>query len=184
MNDSDNKLIKRLAARDESVLAEIDERYGRLCETVARNILGSDADAEECRSDALMKIWSTIPPAEPTSLKSYAAMAARSAAINRYNENHAKKRGGEILPLEELAEISTGSEVSEAIEARELGGAVNEFLAACSREERVMFVRRYVFCEPPKTVADALGIGTGALNARLFRLRGRLREYLKERELL
>jgi len=177
------EMMMRLQARDESVLAVLDEKFGRLCTSVARNILRSEEDAEECRNDALLKIWNTIPPARPASLKSYAAMAARCAALNRYEASRAKKRG-EVTPIDELSDICGGGDVSDSVEAKELGEAINEFLAGCRREDRILFVRRYVYAEPPEVVAKAAGIGKNALNLRLFRLRGKLREYLKERDLL
>ena len=180
---NDDEMIKRLHDRDETVLAELDAKYGRLCESVAKNILGSDEDAAECRNDALMKIWSTIPPAEPTSLKSYAAMAARCAAINRWNADHAKKRGM-TSPLDELSDICGGGEVSDTVEAQELGEAINDFLAGCRRDDRILFVRRYVYGESPETASAAVGMSKNAANLRLFRLRAKLRQYLKERNLL
>ena len=118
-----DEMMKRLQDRDESVIAALDAAYGRLCIRVARNILGSDEDAEECKNDALMKIWCTIPPAAPVSLKSYAAMTARCAALNRYEAAHAKKRG-EVMPLDELADICAGGDIAEAVEAKELGEAI------------------------------------------------------------
>ena len=178
-----DEMMKRLHDRDESVLAALDAAYGRLCMTVARNILGSDADAEECRNDALYKIWCTIPPAEPVSLKSYAAMTARCAALNRYEAAHAKKRG-EMMPLDELADICGGGDVSDAVEAKELGEAIGAFLAGCRRDDRVLFVRRYVYTDSAADAARAAGMGKNAANLRLFRLRAKLKAYLKERNLL
>ncbi|MBQ2707698.1 MAG: sigma-70 family RNA polymerase sigma factor [Clostridia bacterium] len=178
-----DEMMKRLHDRDESVLAALDAAYGRLCMTVARNILGSDADAEECRNDALYKIWCTIPPAEPTSLKSYAAMTARCAALNRYEAAHAKKRG-EMMPLDELSDICGGGDVADTVEAKELGDAIGSFLAGCRREDRVLFVRRYVYADSAADAAHAAGIGKNAANLRLFRLRAKLKAYLKERNLL
>ena len=178
-----DEMLKRLHDRDESVLAELDARYGRLCVGIARNILGSEEDAEECKNDALYKIWSTIPPAEPVSLKSYAAMAARCAALNRYEAAHAKKRG-EVMPLDELADICGDGDIAETVEAKELGEAIGAFLAGCRRDDRVLFVRRYVYAEPPELAARAVGIGKNAANLRLLRIRAKLKAYLKERNLL
>lgn len=179
----DSEMLLMLERREESVLAELEEKYGRLCRSVARNILRNDEDSEECASDVLYKVWNTIPPAQPTSLMAYTAMIARRLAINRYNAQHASKRG-EALPLDELNEICADGEISEAVEARELGRAINDFLAGLNSDERTMFIRRYVYAEPPETVAARLGIAKGTLNVRLFRLRGRLKSYLKERNFI
>ncbi len=176
----DNEMLSRLEARDESVLADIDRQYGRLISSVARNITGSPEDADELKSDVLHKLWNSIPPARPDSVRAFAAMIARQLSLNRVEAGRAKKRG-EALPLDELCEIASDDEVSERIEAKELGKAISGFLSVCTPEERAMFVRRYVYAEPPGIIAARLGITKNSLGVRLCRLRARLRAYLKER---
>ena len=176
----DNDLLSRFESRDESVLSEVDLRYGRLIAFVARNITKSDEDAEEIRNDVLRKLWESIPPARPDSIRSYSAMIARRLALNRVESAAAKKRGA-TLPLDELFEVASDDEISEGLEAKELGAAINDFLASCGYEERVMFIRRYVYAEEPEKIARLFGITKNSLNVKLFRLRERLRAYLKER---
>ena len=108
-------------------------------------------------------------------------MIARRLALNRVEAAGAKKRGDKTS-LDELLEIASDGEISESIEAKELGAAINDFLALCQRDERVMFIRRYVYAESPSEIAGSLGITKNSLNVKLFRLRERLRVYLKERD--
>ncbi len=49
------------------------EKYGAYCHTVARNVLGNDADAEECVNDAYLAVWNAIPRAQPQNLLAYLA---------------------------------------------------------------------------------------------------------------
>ena len=58
----DSEILQLFTARSERAIAETEQKYGRECRRLAARILGSDEDAEECFSDALMKAWSTIPP--------------------------------------------------------------------------------------------------------------------------
>ena len=44
----DRNIIELFFARDEKALSESQKKYGRYCETVSKNILGSEEDAEEC----------------------------------------------------------------------------------------------------------------------------------------
>ena len=44
----DLMIIELYFARDEQAIKETDIKYGRLCFTVAINILGNDEDSEEC----------------------------------------------------------------------------------------------------------------------------------------
>lgn len=180
----DDKLYARFESRDESVLSEVEESLGRLTRSVARNITKSPEDAEEIASDVLWKLWDSIPPARPDSLRSFAAMIARRLSINRIESASAKKRIGGSLPLDELCEVASDGEISGRIEARELGAAINDFLSRQRAEERVIFVRRYVYAESPADIAGRLGITENSLNVKLHRLRERLRKYLKERDFI
>lgn len=59
---------------------------------MALNILGSEADAEECASDTYLGVWNTVPPKIPDSLKAYTLGLARKISLSRYHVNTAKKR--------------------------------------------------------------------------------------------
>ena len=117
--------------RDERALKESAELYGALCRSVARSILGSDEDAEECLNDALLQIWNAIPPADPENYCAYLMKTVRNLALNRYKAQHREKRGGGQVSqaLDELAEIFPAEEnVERELEQRELLNTVTEFL--------------------------------------------------------
>lgn len=58
----DKEIIKLYFDRSEAALEKTAEKYGAFCHAVAKNILGSDADAEECVNDAYLVLWNKIPP--------------------------------------------------------------------------------------------------------------------------
>lgn len=62
---TDKEILQLLYHRDEQALKETVKQYGALCLSVARNILGSQEDAEECLNDALLAVWNAIPPERP-----------------------------------------------------------------------------------------------------------------------
>ncbi len=178
----DRIILEGLLSRDETALSEISRLYGRLIYSVAFRILGSAEDSEECVSDALLRIWNAIPPLEPTSLKSFAALTAKSAALNRYRASHASKRG-ETIPLEELYELSS-DELDDTLSARELSREINRFLGLCTREERYIFLRRYLYAQDSGELASELGLTRAGVNLKLHRIRKRLKKHLFERGLL
>ena len=49
---NDEEIIKLFEARDEKGISAAGERYGKLLRSVARGILRSEQDAEECESEA------------------------------------------------------------------------------------------------------------------------------------
>lgn len=105
----DAEIIALLEQRRESALDEIMHRYGRMLKSLARHILPTAQDAEECINDALLDIWNTIPPKCPKSVAAYTAMLTRRRAVDRLRRMTAKKRGGGVyqVVLNELEDART-----------------------------------------------------------------------------
>lgn len=182
---NDREIIAALAKRDETALMALDAHCGRLCRSIARNILGSDEDAEECVNDTWLRVWESIPPADPPSLTGYAGMITRRIAISRWRVRSADCRRAAITPIDELDELLSGSEdVSARIEAAELTAAVNTFLDTLDREARIIFVRRYWYLESMADIAVRLGLCEGTVRVKLYRARQKLKGYLERRNLL
>lgn len=180
----DTEIIRLLTARDEAGLAAVREKVTPLCRHIAKNITGSAEDAEEIAADVLLRIWNTIPPENPPSLKNYAAMIARSLAINRYRAAHARKRG-DVLPLEELGDsLGMADNTAERITAAELAAAIGEYLAGLDADDRALFARRYIRCEEITAAAKTMGITAGNARIRLWRMRQNLRRELERRHFL
>ena len=89
---SNDELIALLEVRDKSALAQLEEKYGAYCSSIAMNILRSRQDCEECLNDVYLLVWKAIPPAKPDDLKMYIAGITRNAALNLWRKKHAEKR--------------------------------------------------------------------------------------------
>ena len=175
---TDSEIIRLFLARDEQAIAETTAKYGKYCMTIAKDILDSEQDAEECVSDVYLKAWNSIPPESPTSLKAYVAVLTRRLAINRYHENRAQRRNRELeVAFEELeACIPAPEEV-----ASELPELINGFLAGLKPLDRRLFVRRYWYAMMPAEIAKREGMGVNAVTVRLYKTRNKLRKFLEER---
>ena len=44
----DSKIIELLFDRSEEAITELSEKYGKICKSVAENILNNHRDSEEC----------------------------------------------------------------------------------------------------------------------------------------
>ena len=75
-----------------------------------------------------------------------------------------------------------GGSFEEAWDARVLGQAIDAFLATLSRENRVIFLRRYWFGDAVKDIARHFGMTENAVSVRLSRLRASLKDYLIKEE--
>ena len=182
-NMNDNEIIALFFARKENAISAAAEKYGRYCHTIAHNILSSRPDAEECVNDTYLNAWNSIPPQTPDPLRAYICRIARNCALKRLRANSALKRGSRFeVSLSELEDCIPGSPLDEQLSAGELSAQINAFLAELSRDDRVMFIKRYWFAETITEIADGFGISESNASVRLSRIRGRLRKYLKSKE--
>ncbi|MBQ3869789.1 MAG: RNA polymerase subunit sigma-70, partial [Clostridia bacterium] len=73
----DREIIALFFDRDEHAIAETEKKYGRYCKYIASRILFNEQDEEEVINDTYLKVWNTVPPNDPPSLKSYVGMICR-----------------------------------------------------------------------------------------------------------
>lgn len=175
----DSKILALLFARSEDGIAALAKKFGRRLLATARNILGSLQDAEESVSDTYLAVWNAVPPRRPDPLAAFVYKCGRNLALKRYRHNTAEKRNGTYdLSLDELAGCIPAPALEETVEARELGRTIDDFLGTCSRETRILFLRRYWFGDSVRDIARQLGLTPGTVSTRLSRTRSRLRDYL------
>ena len=181
---TDQEILALGQARDQEAIAAMAEKYGAYCHTVARNVLGNDADAEECVNDAYLGAWNAIPPERPERLPAYVCRIVRNAALSRRRRDGAQKRGGNYtVALSELEGCIAAPEDSQsALDAKELTAALERFLDTLSEENRVIFLRRYWFADKCADIGRRVGLSEKAVTVRLTRLRKQLKKYLAEQE--
>ncbi len=175
----DKQILALLLARAERAIEELAAKFGRRLRATALNILGSIRDAEESVSDTYLAIWNAIPPKEPDPLAGFVYKTGRNLALNRLRASTAQKRNGTYdLSLEELAGCIPGPALEEQVEARELGLAIDAFLATLSRENRNLFLRRYWFGDSVRDIARNFGLRENTVSVRLGRIRAQLKDHL------
>ena len=57
----DEKIIALYWDRDQTAIAETQQKYGRYCGSIAHNIVHDAQDAEECVNDTWMRAWNSMP---------------------------------------------------------------------------------------------------------------------------
>lgn len=182
----DEQIIALYWARDQRAVEETDRAYGALCRSLARRILSSREDAEECVNDGYLRLWQRIPPERPASLGSYLTRILRNLCLDRLRREGSAKRGGRAvtLSLDELEQVTGRGGVESGVLAQELGQAVDRFLRTQSETARNVFLRRYYFLDERTEIAARFGISAAQVSVILSRTRKRLRNYLKEEGLL
>lgn len=181
---ADGEIIELFFARSEDAISFLDEKYGKTCRSISFNIVGNAEDAEECVNDAYLGTWNAIPPAKPNPLLTFVAKIVRNVSVNRYRHNLTAKRScSYTVALEELenclADVHT---VDGEMESAELARIIEGFLQTLSRENRVIFMRRYYFSGSIRDIASLTGLSEKNVAVRLTRIRAKMREYLNSRE--
>lgn len=180
----DTTIVQLYIDRNEQAIPATADKYGNYCLSIAKNILISYEDAEECVNDMYLKTWNAIPPHRPQILSTFLGKLVRNLAFNKYKHNIAEKRGGgEItLVLDELAGCVSGKDdVEQAYEYKELVAAINDFLSTLPTEKRNIFVCRYWYTDSIPDIATRYNTTYAAVSMTLNRLRIKLHNYLAER---
>ena len=177
----DAKIIDLFFKRSEDAICQTDAACGKRLFSLADRILHDPRDSEESVSDTYMKAWETIPPQKPTYFYAYLAKLCRFFALGKLDWKNAAKRKADVVSLTDEMELCVPDQRKEAeMEANEIGRAMNSFLEGLSQESRVIFLRRYWFCDTIAEIAQRYDISESKVKMRLLRTRNQLAEYLRK----
>ena len=174
----DSQIISLLWDRAETALEALRAKFGKRIYATALNILSDRRDAEEAENDTYLAVWNAVPPAHPEPLCAFVYRIGRNTALYILRRRNAQKRSSYEVCLDELAQVLEGSSMEEQINARQLGIAIDRFLGTLSKENRVLFLRRYWFGDDISTLARDSGMRQGTVSVRLHRVREQLKDYL------
>lgn len=179
----DSRIVEMYWNRQEEAIAETDAKYGTYCNYIAYHILYSSRDAEECVSDTYMRAWNAMPPHRPDRLSVFLGKITRNLSLNRYKEQHAKKRGeGQVeVVLDELQDVVCGqSDIENFVDETVLTEALNVFLSGLPKTNRVIFIKRYWYLCPIKEIARDMAMKESHVTTILFRMRNELKLHLEK----
>lgn len=179
---TDHEIVELYWNRSEEAISCTMRQYGRYLLKLAMNILHLREDAEECVNATYLSAWNQMPPDRPAKLLPYLGRIARCLALNRYDYLMAQKRGADFtLQLSELEEcLSTPDSTLSQFEERALADAISAFLRGLDLESRTMFIRRYWYSDSIGAIAKRFSVRESKVKSQLFRIRGRLKQYLRE----
>lgn len=177
----DFMIIKLYFDRDEKAIRETDKKYGRLCFTVAVNILGNDADSEECVNDTYLSAWNKIPPTRPNNFMAFICKITRNLSLKRLDYNKAMKRTPEsLISFAELEDVLPDNSIISDVENAEIGKLISKFLNQERPDARAVFIRKYWFFDSISDIAARYSCTESKVKNMLYHSRNRLRKYLKK----
>lgn len=172
----DSRIIELYFERNEDAIKESDSKYGRLCNSIAYNILSSKEDAEECVNDTWLRSWNSIPPQKPVYLRSFFIRIVRNLAIDRYRKN---SKSIVCEQIDELHHITSDNSFDDCTDVEELGKKLTLFLAGISGRDRNIFIARYYYVYSTEDIAKAYCVSANHIRSILSRTRQKLKKYLE-----
>ena len=177
----DKKIVDLFFERKEAAISELSVKHGNLFRKIAYNVLGNDADAEECINDAYLAVWNAIPPNQPLSLAAFVSKIVRNIAVTRYHRQTAEKRNSHYdVALDEILDYIP-SDDRDSADTTELSEAFNAFLGTLHEEDCALFVKRYWYGESVTDLAAEWEMTPHYISVKLSRTREKLRKFLEKR---
>lgn len=177
----DLMIIELYFARNEQAIKETDIKYGKLCFSVANNILSNYEDSKECVNDTYLSVWNTIPPTRPNNFMAFICKIVRNLSMKRLDFNLALKRTRNItVSFSELEEILPDTHVAPEREYENLGKIISAFLRQEKEDACNVFIRRYYFFDSISDIAERYSFTESKVKNILYHSRKRLRKFLKK----
>ncbi len=172
----DEKILHLLQTDTEQGFLELSKKYSALAYTIiSRILIYKNQDIEECVADTFIRIWknSSQINIQANGIKGYVVCTARTIAIDRYRK--LKKEMGNV-PVEEYMPDDTN--IADQIECDTSVNKIYDVIKEFKEPDKTIFLRRYFYAEPIKSIANAMKMGEKAVESRLFRGRKKLKEKL------
>lgn len=171
----DAKIIALFWQRNEQAVKETDTAYGGRLYSLSNHILRNLEDAQECVNDTYMETWNSIPPRKPTYFYAYLAAICRHLSLDRLDWRMAAKRNVELVTLSQEMENCIPDRRQEAeFDRRELRRILEGFLDSLSKENRLIFLRRYLYADTVAEIAARYSISESKVKTQLHRTRKKL----------
>ena len=169
----DREILQRLRTGDAAGMEALLGQYGPLLRYVVRPILPREQDREDCLSEISLRIWERVGSftEDRGTLAAWLTAIARNMALN-----HARREG--LRASEELSHQAAdpGPSPEEAVLRRERQETLRRALEALDQRDRLLFYRKYYYCQSTAQIARELGLTERAVEGRLYRIKARLRQ--------
>lgn len=182
--ESDAELVARLQRGDDAAFEAVVRLYGGRLLSVARRLLGNDADAQDAVQDAFVRAFKAIGTFEARAqLSTWLHRIVVNTALMKLRERQRKPTSSieELLPnfIDDGHQTVASRDWSDALlERKETAGLVREAIAMLPDQYREVLVLRDIEDRDTAETADLLGTTPNAVKVRLHRARQALRTLL------
>ena len=175
--ENDVELLKAIAARDETALAQLYDRYRVILFGLLMRILNNREEAEDVLQEVFLQVWRKAEDFDENRGRPFTWLVtlARSRGIDRLRTLAARERvaeAGAREPSEEISDAATDAFKSEQ------RGLVSDALAKLPDEQKRPIMLAYFEGLTQSEIATSLGAPLGTVKTRMRTGMIRLRELL------
>ncbi len=183
---TDDQLVAKVQAGDQSAYAVLVERYSDFVFTIAVRIIGDEDDAADIAQETFVRAYKAIGRFRGDS--KFSSWLYRIAANRALTHLKRKKRRPQTVDIDLGAHIEADALTSgnrddpgQQVLDDEFRRAMRDAVSKLPEQYRTVIALFYLEERSYKEVAETLGIPMGTLKTHLHRGRAMLREVLKER---
>jgi RNA polymerase sigma-70 factor (ECF subfamily) len=173
---TDYDLMRRVAAADETALAELYDRYGRLVMSVALGVVGDQPTAEEVTLDIFLRVWQNAAAYDPTLAKvsTWLTRMTRNRAIDRLRREAARPAAHSVA-FNDAAVYRPLGDMDAVVDLALTQQRVRDAVASLPVEQRqalaLAFFQGYTHSEIAGLLEQSLGTVKGRIRGGMTRLR-------------
>ena len=177
---SDEALVALVARADETALAELYDRVGRIAYGLAYRVLRDERLAEDAVQEGFLAAWRTAGgfSAERAKASTWLLTLVHRRAVDLVRRE--ERRRTEPLPEDDRVTVATSPAAEEAAWLRFDRERVQEALRALPDTQREAIELAYYGGFSQSELAERLGLPLGTIKSRMFAGLARLRELLDE----
>ncbi len=171
----EEKLVELLKQKDPLGAEILIRQYRVLLLYLISPILSDAQDREDCLSDVLIRILENIYryDAGKGSFTTWLTVLTRNAALNKLRQNHSRQEE----PIDEKIP-SCNPTPEESLLQAERKKMLQEALNQLNHKDKLLFYRKYYYCQSTAQIAAELGLSLRAVEGRLYRIKKRLRDLM------
>ena len=165
--------IDLLRRRQSEGMELLLRHYGPLMKYIIAPMAQSPQDREDCLSEVTLRVWEKVGQFDPEkgSWTAWLTAIARNTALS-----HAQREGPRTPEALGHQTADPTPSPEEEVLRRERRETLRRALNALDQRDRLLFYRKYYYCQSTAQIARELGLTERAVEGRLYRIKARLRQ--------
>lgn len=162
----ETRLVARIAAGDETALAEVYDQYAPMVFGLAQRVLAERLAAEDVTQEVFVFLWERPEAfdAERGSLRSWLGVVTHRRAVDRVRREEAERRRADAAALQPM---TAPPDMAEAATSVLIAERVRDAVAQLPEEQRAAVMLAYFEGKTYVEVAEILGIPEGTAKSRM-----------------